>query len=492
MKEITEGMSNRKIAYGLGLAAALQGAALTACSSPGDAPPSANAEPTAIAETSAAVVQSASASSSSTAAIASIPAGPPRLKPVARFEPMGFGSLQELGDTIVVTGNGNKVGKLSRQGVEWAVDLPEDDPPETINGAMVMQGIAGRYPDKLGVIRESTYGRWPRPTWQPVKGNVAAAVTFAPGGGPGSVLGAVVIDDTTLIAGWDHFEGARIVHAGGPWKGFSVSTFEEGCGKKSQYYRYTAISPTVFGATRAGTAFFGGQRCDDEGPALEIWGAAGGKSKIFPLEGIPKDAWFHDDFVRGNGDVAWVVAGDRVIEVSGGKPTILPPLGGPGRTARIFGGDGKVYAVKAGEIKSLEGGAWKLVATLPWPAEYPDMVAMDGSFWATSSAKLYELVPNTEPEGECKTPFVFLYDVSYKSEPNYTFPTTRKALATFPDIDKLQLVDFVEGGRRLGLVVPSKEVGEAVIAHVKGSMKDEDPRLVCYAPAKPRVVSIKP
>ncbi|MBK6520301.1 MAG: hypothetical protein IPG04_40800 [Polyangiaceae bacterium] len=51
-------------------------------------------------------------------------------------------------------------------------------------------------------------------------------------------------------------------------------------------------------------------------------------------------------------------------------------------------------------------------------------------------------------------------------------------------------MEFNEGARRLGLVVPSKEVGEAVIAHVKANMKDEDPKLLCYQPASTREISL--
>ena len=93
-------------------------------------------------------------------------------------------------------------------------------------------------------------------------------------------------------------------------------------------------------------------------------------------------------------------------------------------------------------------------------------------------------------EGDCKTPFVYLYEVSWKNEPKYTFPTTRKALSTFPQVADITLVEYWEGARSLGVQVKSKEQGEAVAAHVKATMKDEHPELICYAPKKPRVIEM--
>lgn len=77
-------------------------------------------------------------------------------------------------------------------------------------------------------------------------------------------------------------------------------------------------------------------------------------------------------------------------------------------------------------------------------------------------------------------------------EPWFTFPTTRKALSSFSQAKDISLVEFVEAGRKLGVVVPSREVGEAVVAHVKATMKDEKPELLCYEPRSPKLHAIKP
>jgi hypothetical protein len=47
-----------------------------------------------------------------------------------------------------------------------------------------------------------------------------------------------------------------------------------------------------------------------------------------------------------------------------------------------------------------------------------------------------------------------------------------------------------EAQRKLGVKVPSAEIGREVVAHVVANMKDEHPELVCFDP-KESVRSIK-
>lgn len=97
----------------------------------------------------------------------------------------------------------------------------------------------------------------------------------------------------------------------------------------------------------------------------------------------------------------------------------------------------------------------------------------------------------TGKEG-CTTPFVYLYQVSEKNDRKFTFPSTRKALASFAEVEQLTLVEFHEaGGWRLGLKTASKEQAEAVVAHLRSTMKDEKPELRCYEPRNPRVIPVK-
>jgi len=54
------------------------------------------------------------------------------------------------------------------------------------------------------------------------------------------------------------------------------------------------------------------------------------------------------------------------------------------------------------------------------------------------------------------------------------------ALSWWPLVFVGRFVEFDDGRRRLGVVVASAEQGEALIAHLHRTMKDEDPRLFCF------------
>lgn len=71
-------------------------------------------------------------------------------------------------------------------------------------------------------------------------------------------------------------------------------------------------------------------------------------------------------------------------------------------------------------------------------------------------------------------------------------PKTRESLSTFPELSDVEMLAFDEAGQpRLGVSVKSKAQGEALIAHLRPSMKDDLLRLVCYAPVKPRKIAVK-
>ena len=68
-----------------------------------------------------------------------------------------------------------------------------------------------------------------------------------------------------------------------------------------------------------------------------------------------------------------------------------------------------------------------------------------------------------------------------QSGKDFNFPNTRGALASFPKLADIKLVEITIGsGRKLGVVVPSKAVGDELVEHVKKHMKDENPTLACY------------
>ncbi|HRI71137.1 MAG TPA: hypothetical protein PK156_43190 [Polyangium sp.] len=113
-------------------------------------------------------------------------------------------------------------------------------------------------------------------------------------------------------------------------------------------------------------------------------------------------------------------------------------------------------------------------------------------FWRNAwSVRIMREGKSIDMHDGCTSPFVHLYDVSSENKPDFTFPTTRKALASFPEVADIGLVEFYQDRRRLGITVKSKAQGEAIIAHIKNTMPKENPRLICYQPEKPRVIDIQ-
>jgi hypothetical protein len=91
----------------------------------------------------------------------------------------------------------------------------------------------------------------------------------------------------------------------------------------------------------------------------------------------------------------------------------------------------------------------------------------------------------------CQTPFVYIFDVSGNAPADFVFPTTKKALASFAQLSDITLVEVNhQGKRRLGARVANAELGNALIAHVNATMKDEKPVLVCYVPKNERVIAV--
>jgi hypothetical protein len=127
------------------------------------------------------------------------------------------------------------------------------------------------------------------------------------------------------------------------------------------------------------------------------------------------------------------------------------------------------------------------VAEVAAPAKTPSAVAAPpgtSAAPATFSAPPPPEPPPFTPYAEgCATPFVDIFEVSKNAAATFTFPSTQKALASFPSLSSIHLVEFLHRGkRRLGARVPDAEVGQALVAHIQQTMKDEKPSLVCFVP----------
>jgi hypothetical protein len=429
----------------------------------------------------------ASASASTSAAAAVTPEAPPLLDLAEQFPlPEGYSGVYAL-DGAIIASSKNRYGKVGGQGVEWQKTYGA----HPAYGDTLIMSVSGTYPDGVDVITSQANGRAPLPSYSPATGKGSGA-TFSPGGGMGWVAGIARVGETTLVAGYDNLEsGHQIVHVRGPKLDRRHLTVKEG-GCSEEDVPKAALETHDFGATRAGTVLAFGSLCDKDG-AVEVW-AAGGSSKpkiVKPPGGLQS---YGNDLLQGPGDVMWIANSrdKQILEYRDGNFSRLAALPGDKKLARAFVDKDVLHATDGNVIYRFDAGAWKTVATLVWSSDFSHLLLRDGAYWGVSIGKLVKLVPGKSiayAEG-CKTPFVQLYDVSDKAEPTYKFPTTTKALSTFADIEKVGLVEYYEGRRRLGITVPSKELGDAVIAHVKANMKDEDPRLLCYEPKKSRAIAV--
>jgi hypothetical protein len=441
---------------------------------------------------------SASAPASSAGAAVTPPSPPPLLGLVEQLasELKGEAQLYTIEGAVLVA-SGHRVGRLSNGSIEWLGSVGEGG---TIYGPNIITGLSGRYPDAIDATFQTSQGRAPSPTYVPVTGK-ANTLVFSPGGGRGWIAGVARVGDSAVVAGYDNgftsgVQGSdRIVHVRGPAISRKLTGAKAyGCkdDELSGAGFHVAIEPTVFGSTRAGTVLSLGSLCEKRGAAAEVWDKQDGTAKIVKLDEHLKGSLVLADILQGPGDLAWIADDEGpIVEYKDGSFTALPDLPKKRKNALVTL-EGVLHASDGETIYRWENAAWAPVAHLAWPTELRSAAFVDGAFWGTFGGKLYKLEPAKSvayAEG-CKTPFVHLYDVSGIAEPAYTFPTTRKALSTFDKLDQIALVEYMEGRRRLGVTVPSKEVGDAVVAHVKATMKDEDPKLLCYEPKSPRAIPV--
>ncbi|EYF06087.1 Hypothetical protein CAP_2277 [Chondromyces apiculatus DSM 436] len=413
-----------------------------------------------------------------------------------RFSPEGvsLSNVYPIEGALAVV-DGLRVGRLVGEKVEWFATLPEMN--QWLGGSSI-RDVLGAWPDAVDVLYTSNNGRALQPSYFPLTGK-GVQHTLAPGGGNADVLGVVRLGKTTLLGGWTHFAGFEIKAVRGPGVSFKLQTgAEAGCkeGELENFARSEepiAVMPVAFGSTPQGTVMTLGTLCDKRGPVAEVWDKPG-KSRLVDLGPWVKEMSYRPQILQGTGDELWIHTDSitPIVHYLNGTFSALPKLDKPMKN--VFVSQQRQLHVNDGHtIHRHEDGTWVPVAHLAWPPEFWSIDLHEGTFWVSAGGlhRLREGKGVAFEEG-CATPFVFLYDVSSKNPADFTFPTTRKALATFPSVSELRLVEFQENGRRLGVTVPSKEQGEALIAHVEATMKDEAPRLLCYEPQKPRVIELAP
>ncbi len=387
-----------------------------------------------------------------------------------------------------------EVGRIVGESVEWIGKIPREVPNI---GENYVTHVAGSWPDGVDVLYQNSSGRAPIPTYQALTGKGGHRVV-GEGGSPGSIHGLARLGPSTVMA-YSNMEGDVYETVRGPQVPRAPTLAKHfGCTKEELSFRWEwpgqrrALSVHAVAATRAGELVALGRLCEDRAVALEVWDTAG-KPRIIPIEGW-KSA-YGVELLPDGGESLFLFAGsgDTLLRYRDGK---LSPVPSPGRSiSRFFVSDqGQPHALVERTILRLDGEQWTPVVRLPWEESFRSLFLRDGVFWGHGAGGIFRLKPSESVEMKegCTTPFVYLYRVSEKNDRKFTFPSTRKALSSFAEVEQLTLVEFHEaGGWRLGLKTASKEQAEAVVAHLRSTMKDEKPELRCYEPRNPRVIPVK-
>lgn len=423
---------------------------------------------------------------------ASASTGPARAIPTLveeEFAPQGVHpSAVYAVEGAVLAVDGLRVGRIVGDGIEW---LPKTipTPPADGLGPIFVTGMYGRWPDSIGVGYQRVHARMPFPTYFPLTGVAQAwgnsSVMF--------LVGAAQVGASTIVVGSGNLAADNYTTVRGTARRKPLTRKDAGCKGDDLD---PALEARAVAATRAGTMVtVGRQTCAGRGAGAEVWDAHG-KSRIVDL-GFWKGAYF-PSLLPGEGDELWAIPDpwSPVLHFREGAFEAAPDLGRPIRN-QFVSSRGVLHASDGRTVYRLDAGGWTAVAVLPPGRAFAQMVMDEkDTIWAssasiqvddqdrisTSAAGIRRLRPGpaAAPPAGCATPFVYLYAASYSNGKTYTYPATRKALGSFPEAGALRFVEFDDGRRRLGVVVASAEQGEALIAHLHRTMKDEDPRLFCF------------
>jgi len=401
--------------------------------------------------------------------------------------------LMDDGNIAVV--EGLKVGRIVEDKIEW-LDKQVSETNQALGGTQIFW-VGGYWPESVDVMYRANNGRAAQPTFFPLTGKGITAV-YGEGGGIGDISGVARLGPSTLIAGISHvYASFSTVRGPGVVRGRKLFA-EAGCKPEELVFnpmdpQYPAIMPRGFGATGAGTVISVGVKCQNRNAAIEVWEKDQKLSKIIDLDPKVKEVDYLDvQVIAGLGDDAWIRANsENVFYYKEGKIEKMPPVT-EGAHQIFMSPNRQLYAGNSRGVHRWDKDHWTQIARFPWSKRYPRFFAdKTERIWESWGAEVFREGKSVEPNDACVNHFVHLYDVSEDNKADFSFPTTRKALASFPEVNDLALVDFFDEQRRLGLVVKSKAQGEAVIAHLKTAMPKENPRLMCYDPKEARKIDLQ-
>ncbi len=397
-------------------------------------------------------------------------------------------------------------------GIIWQLDGHTLAPKKGIfpEEAYTVLSIVGSHPDAM--LTRVYFDSWKSPGYQrsaPVKETQVRSYS-------GGELGRATGDRPLKVAGWKAgtavgLDQGTLVMAAGNGSAPKQQPPRDGAGCKD-----VQIAGEEVDALPTGEIFVLGKHCGQGAHAIELFDAAG-TSKIEELPQAPAAA--KRGFVAASsaksafvalstGELAYFARWDGAafrkleVEASGDVSSVWATPDGALFFILLQKGKAELWRVMpSGEVKksgvfapSPNAMVWASDAETAFVPSFQSVLSTKPGL--TFSGYVAEK-PGEDPGAAlspprtglprftdaCTTPFVFLFDVVDSSGPTFDFPNTRGALKLFPKLSDLKLVEIKVGsGRKLGVVVPSKEVGEQLIEHVKKHMKDENPGLACYQP----------
>jgi len=455
-------------------------------------------------------------------------AGPPRPVPPSPLRTLGAEVFAPGGShlqgifpvegALLVVEDDKRVGRVAGESIAW-IDKTFTAEQTYCGDLVLITSVQGRWPDRLDLLYTVCPGRMTMQAYAPFTGK-GRAIGFG-GVMTGWLRGVAYVGESALVAGWEGSVGESIQTVRGPALVRKFTTWDAaGCKHEESWHSggtlpTPAISPSVFEGTPEGTLVSVGRLCHARAAAAEVWDKAG-NARILDLGAWVKGDVYGATLLRGSGDELFLVSNPEspILAYRAGAFAPLPPLAKPARNVFVSM-TGQLHASDGETIHRLEGDVWVPVARLAWPTRFASLAVDGDTFWGTRAPRhaderdsrgwrhalwasrldaVYRLrdAPAADDREGCPTPFVYLYEVSGNNGDRYTYPETRRALSSFPDASEIELVEFREGVPRLGVVVPTRAQGQAVIAHLAAHMKDERPTLKCYAPTAPRKVEIKP
>lgn len=433
--------------------------------------------------------------------------------PVLAFKPFEKANVRHelfpIDNAVLVT-DFARIGRLvpGSDKIEWIGKLPEGH-----NDSRYVTEAGGTWPDRVD-IGWSFDGRSPSPSYLPLTGNGNAYAI--PAGGKmtdpegmsnagidfGGVIGMATVGTSTLLAFQSYDVGTAFRVVRGPnIKRKSLSLKDAGCNdgevQKLPSGRWpVGLVPRNIAATPKGTLLALGQLCERKGEAVEVWDDKGKATIVKLPDGHPTAG----ARLYGTKDDEAVLFGpgpQAPLRYTNGAFEKLPAP--PADLRLVFvstGPERKLHGSDGETVYRLDDAAWTPIARFGgFPGKITAMAGDGKGMWIVRDERAGRVTTDAAAQSttwrdDCTTPFVFLYEVAAKNEANYSFPTTRKALATFPEAADLQLVETkTDGQRQLGVSVKSKAQADALMEHLKTAMKDEKPQLLCLS-AKGRTIAL--